>query len=129
MHNSSNKKEFDILCLLIIIFSLIALCSIVIEKDTNNLPIPKELLLTVPIIASIGIIRFYRRFEKIIEILFGISGILTALSLCLDSIPQLANDLFANFMQNKIGYLSLNLIAALLIAKTCIMIADYIKQT
>ncbi|HCD9028046.1 TPA: hypothetical protein NEF91_005511 [Klebsiella oxytoca] len=102
---------------------------IVIVKDSKNLPIPKELLLLPPIIASLGIIRFYKSQEKLIEILFGISGSLAALSMCIDSISFLPNDLFAYFMQNKVGYLSLSIIAALLVAKTIISIADYIAPS
>ncbi|HGT5340540.1 TPA: hypothetical protein ACM36W_004484 [Escherichia coli] len=129
MNYQPTKKSIDIFCLVIIILTMAALIIIVIVKDSKNLPIPKELLLLPPIIASLGIIRFYKSQEKLIEILFGISGSLAALSMCIDSISFLPNDLFAYFMQNKVGYLSLSIIAALLVAKTLISIADYITPS
>ncbi|WP_141110895.1 hypothetical protein [Citrobacter europaeus] len=129
MNCQPTKKSIDILCLVIIILTMATLIIIVIVKDSKNLPIPKELLLLPPIIASLGIIRFYKSQEKLIEILFGISGSLAALSMCIDSISFLPNDLFAYFMQNKVGYLSLSIIAALLVAKTIISIADYIAPS
>lgn len=124
-----SQKSINILCFIIMLVAIIALVVIIVVKDSHNLQISKDLLILPPIIASIGITRFYKKWEKLIEILFGISGAITAISLCIDSIPNSQNNYFSHYMQNTIGYLSLSVLAALLCAKTMIMIADYINSS
>ncbi|NCU06768.1 hypothetical protein [Pantoea ananatis] len=54
-------------------------------------------LLAPPVIISIGLAPFYKRFEGLAEFIFSLAASLSALTLCLDALPKFDNKLFPIF--------------------------------
>lgn len=118
--NSTSKsypRWLIILILLFIFAGFVVLGVIINHKYHSNESLSKYMLLIPPAILSLGFSVFYKRYEVQAEWLFSFATASAAISLCVDSLPGVQNDLFPIFLQSGLGYALLVIIAALSFAK------------
>jgi len=82
------------------------------------------LLVFPPVLSAFVITIWYRQNEKIFEYIFSISACLSALSLCMDAIPNFNNKLFVTLFQNRWGYILIYILASISLAKVLVPIKE-----
>lgn len=118
--NSTSKSYPRWLIILILFFifaGFVVLGVIINHKYHSNESLSKYILLIPPAILSLGFSVFYKRYEVQAEWLFSFATASAAISLCVDSLLGVQNDLFPIFLQSGLGYALLVIIAALSFAK------------
>ncbi|EPK3725454.1 hypothetical protein PJ151_005096 [Klebsiella pneumoniae] len=113
-----NKKHqyFKLLALILMGIGLFIIGYLIYSKEKTGTSISIYFLLAPPIIISIGLSVFYKRIKRYAELLYAIAAAASALTLCLDALPNSTNNLFPYFFQSILGYLILVWIAALSLA-------------
>lgn len=120
------QSRYTLISLLIVVISLgVILYCYYFEPKIFDYPF---ILLTPPIIISVGLAPFYKRIEGFAEFIFSLAASLSALTLCLDAIPKFDNKLFPLFFQSEWGYGLLITLASISLAKVINIIFDYFSN-
>jgi len=82
------------------------------------------LLVFPPILSALILTIWYRKFEKEAEYIFSISACLSALSLCMDALPNYNNKLFLTLFQNAYGYTLIYTLATISLAKVLVPVKE-----
>ncbi|HCM9264870.1 MULTISPECIES: hypothetical protein [Enterobacterales] len=124
--NNKILRYWNLSALGLMIFGLLAVAYLIYRKENNGMDIYNYFLLAPPIIISFGLSAFYKRIKPHAELLYAIAATASALTLCLDALPDSTNNLFPYFFQSVLGYLILVWVAALSLANIIYTIAHKI---